>query len=342
MPGSAAEAACGRREQRSLSDLHDVHAGQSAIVIMGGPSLLRSGIHLGALRAAGLVTFVETKALTPRLLASGLDPDYVLMLFPEKSKDNSVQHVTFNGMLAGFDVAPLLRAPFQPMARLFQRERDTYLQPGNVQRGPHKRYRWRPDVYLPDSPFDLLRAIPRARLVANGRLWSQHFPTTRVSNPLYTYEHESTGTFDLARYFHPEEQDGQVVLAYNAFLNSAAIALYPVLHYLGFARVYLLGMDMSMLGSMEYAAPFTFKSMVHYFAFFVRALRTFNANFRPNWPFYLRPTSEFEDLRTVFGNPYLPLVRVYAPDRYAAAVPGIPSISPSAFTRLVTEEAAHA
>ena len=46
---------------------------------------------------------------------------------------------------------------------------------------------------------------------------------------------------------------------FTGMLNAAAIGLYPLLRYMGFTEVFCLGMDMSMLGTMEYAAPYTEK-----------------------------------------------------------------------------------
>ena len=87
--------------------LEGVHRGDRALVIFGGPSLVARGFDFGQLRDRGFVTFVESKALTPYLLQNGFVPDYYLMLFPEKSKDNALQHFVYRSLLAGCPIAPL-------------------------------------------------------------------------------------------------------------------------------------------------------------------------------------------------------------------------------------------
>ena len=52
---------------------------------------------------------------------------------------------------------------------------------------------------------------------------------------------------------------------------------------------------MNMLGSMEFSNNYIFKSFFHYSIFFLRARKSFNANFKLNFPYYLRPKSEFSD-----------------------------------------------
>ena len=139
--------------------------------------------------------------------------------------------------LIALTVSPELFEPWQP-ARI------------------HKRFRWRPDVFLPDSPYDLLQRVPATRVIVHRRLVDRYFPTFAYADRALYFDHLPGETaFDLTHYFDPVARDGLLLLrCADAFQNAAAIALYPILRYLGFREVYFLGMDMSLLGSLEYAA----------------------------------------------------------------------------------------
>src|SRR6516164_4204189 len=90
--------------------LKNAHRGERAAVIFGGPSLLAHGFDFGRLRDRGFVTFLETKALTPAFLQSGLEPDYFMLAFPEKAKDNTLQHFVFRSFLAERRIDRFLKA----------------------------------------------------------------------------------------------------------------------------------------------------------------------------------------------------------------------------------------
>lgn len=319
-----------------MNRLRHAHAGEQAVVVFGGPSLLDTGFDLSSLQDRGLVVFLDTKALTPRLLESGLQPDYYLMLYPEKSKDNTLQNYIFRSFLAGVGIRSLLKRPFQPVFDHMRERFETYFEPWRPQKGPHKRFRWKPDVYLPGSPYDLLGQLPHARIIANESLLARHFPAFGDGARTHVFDLlPDAADFSLNDYYKVVERDDGVFLrTFKGLLNSAAIGLYPLLRYMGFREVYCVGMDMSMLGTMEYAVPYVFKSMWHFRWFFARSQRAFNANYVRNRPFYFRPQSEFDDVRALAAGTSLRIVRVYEPNRYAAPVTGIPTIPSGAFASL--------
>lgn len=312
--------------------LKNVHRDGRALVVFGGPSLVAQGFDFTRLRDLGVVTFLEAKALTPHLVRSGFVPDYFLMLFPEKTKDNSLQNFVYRSFLAGSRIDWLLGASYRHVPAEMRARFDEYFEPWWPNR-PHKRFRWRPDVYLSDSPYDLLRHLPQTKLIVDRELVEQHFPHFAYADRAYYFTKETAErVFDVDKYFNPVERDGEVqVRCCVTFLNSAASALYPLLHYLGFREVYCLGMDMSMLGSLEYAAPYTFRSMAHYWWFLRRNGHVFSGNYVPNGWFFDRPQSEFDALRTLWNDGPMTFTRVYEPWRYAARVDGIRTISLARF-----------
>jgi hypothetical protein len=313
--------------------LKNAFKGERAAVIFGGPSLVDQQFDFAALRRRGFVVFLESKSLTPRFLESGIQPDFYLMPFPDKCKDNTLQSTVFRGFLAGVDVSPFLKREWRATARDLKQNFDRYYEHWRPHRGPHKRFRFRPDAYLPGSPFDLLTRLDRAKLIVHRRHLAEHFPSFSPGERAHVFDTlPPDGPFAMDRYFDVAEQDGVPHLrTFAGVLNSAAIAVYPLLHYMGFREVYGLGMDMSMLGTMEYAVPYTFSSMLAFRWFFFRTRHVFNAAYRPNRPYFYRPASEFEDLRQLMAGTELKIVRVHRPWKYAADIPGIPTVSPQEF-----------
>jgi hypothetical protein len=313
--------------------LKNAYRGERAAVILGGPSLIEQQFDLARLRSKGFVLFLESKALTPRFLQSGLEPDYFLMLFPEKCSSNGFHNFVFRSFLADYRLDPLVKPEFRPVIQTMRDRFDEYFMPGNVQRGPHKKYRWRTDIELDQSPNQFLAQLPNTRILANRDLLRTYFPNFRHGNERYEFRQlEGHGEpFSTDRYYAVEERDGDVFVRDFGFLNSAAIALYPLLKYMGFRTAYFLGMDMSMLGTMEYAAPFTFKSMLHYRWFFRRTKHVFNAAYVPNRPWYIRPQSEFADLQALLDPAQIDLIRVFTPYQYTVPTPFMHSIDEAEF-----------
>ncbi|MSO55866.1 MAG: hypothetical protein EXQ55_02935 [Acidobacteria bacterium] len=312
--------------------LKNAYRGERAAVILGGPSLVEQQFDFGRLRSKSVVTFLESKALTPRFLASGLTPDYFLMLSPDKCLSNGFHNWVFRAFLAGFRLDGFVSPEFAPIVREMRERFDEYFEPGNVKRGAHKRYRWRSGVQMKDSPCELLGRLPTTRIVSERTLLDKYCPNLAWANERYLYNQRGEPEpFSLEHYYGVIEEDSRVIVRNCSFHNSAAIALYPLLRYMGFRTVYFLGMDMSMLGSMEYGAPYTFKSMLHYRWYFWRTRHVFNASYRPNRPWYIRPQSEFEALKSVIDPEKIDLVRVFAPYRYTVPIEFMHTISEADF-----------
>jgi hypothetical protein len=172
-------------------------------------------------------------------------------------------------------------------------------------------------------------------VIVNRELVEHYFPDFAYAGRAFYFDQAlGEAVFDMDKYFNPLERDGVVsVRCGDTFFNSAAIALYPLLHYMGFCDVYFLGMDMSLLGSLEYAAPYTFRSMLDFWWFFRMTRRAFSGNYIHNWLFR-RPKSEFEDLQMLWRHSPVSFTRVYDPWRYATPIPGIRTVSSDQFVRL--------
>ena len=244
----------------------------------------------------------------------------------------------------GFDLSDLLKDEFIEEYHTIKLNFEKYFEPWKSKM-IHKRYRYKYDVFLPGSPFDLLPSLPTMSAITFATAFHSQMTSFPFSNPLYWYDISETVTkFYLDEYFKPVEEEGMLKLKNYGFLNAAAIALYPLLNYMGFKKVYFLGMDMSMFGSMEYAACYTFKSMRHFGLFFKKARRVFSYSFRPQWhnvlklllklkidliprKCFLRPTCEFDDMREIFEYKGMEFINVYEPFRYAIPVRVIRNIT---------------
>src|SRR5439155_22060972 len=132
--------------------------------IVGGPSLVEQKFDFSALKRKGYVVFLEAKALTPGFLESGVEPDFYLMPFPSKCKDNALQAFVIRGQFAEVNTTPFLKSRWRPVARYLRANFEEYFEQGRVHKGAHKRFKYRPDVYLPDSPFELLQKLPNTRI----------------------------------------------------------------------------------------------------------------------------------------------------------------------------------
>jgi hypothetical protein len=287
------------------------------------------------------------------------------MFYPEKCKANSFQTAIFQSFLCGLDLGHLIRPELQPVLADMRMRFHDYFDPWQPD-VPHKRYRWKPDVFLKDSPFDLLPRLVNASLITYIKPYREYCTSMRFRHAVHTYDlRPADGPFSVDAYYRPVAVDGALVLRDFLFTNSAAIALFPLLHFLGIRRVYFLGMDMSMLGSMEYAALYTFKSLGHYAAFFGRARAAFGSSFPRSrraeiveelrwggagrlrdlfrvalWrkaldrhARFMRPLSERRSLRAVLSFHGIQFVNVFEPFRFALPIEGISNISFERFLR---------
>ncbi|TAN51586.1 MAG: hypothetical protein EPN26_08880 [Rhodospirillales bacterium] len=326
--------------------------------------MMQAGLDFSRLRSKGFVVFLESRALTKSFLSWGLPADFYLMFYPEKSKSTSFQTNVQQAIMSGFDPTPLVREERQDEVRFMASHLDEYFVPGK-QNLTHKRLVWRPDVFLPGSPFDLLSNLPSASLLTFSKAFSAMVDSQSFAQPVYSFDvDDRPDEFSLENYYAPQEKDGRLVLQGSRLSNSAAIALYPLLAFMGFSKAYFLGADMSMLGTLEHAAPFTFRSMSHYRTFFNRARRAFGTHFpqsdradaaedmKARWnaygvkaissrPFldslyalvrgqalFIRPRKEFRNSAMLMRSaPGIEFINVHLPYRYSRPTEGIRNIS---------------
>lgn len=299
--------------------LKNKYNGKNALLIFGGPSILENGYDLSLLNSLDNIVFLESKALTPKLLESGIKPDYYLMPFPEKSKDNTLQNYIYRSIMGDVGIRPLIKKEYHNEYYDIKDNFQKYFEVWSPKKGLHKAYKWKADVFLKDSPFDLIPCLPGMKLITNALGFHEYFPEYNYQNRVHYYENfqgaAPTGDTD---YYDLIEKDGKVLLPSTNYNNSAAIALYRLLYFMGFRKIYFLGMDMSMLGSMEYAANYTYRSMWHFYWYLYKARPAFDVRIKWNFPMYLRPKNNFEEQKTIFNTNKMEFIRIYDKWKYAA------------------------
>ena len=119
---------------------------------------------------------------------------------------------------------------------------------------PHKRFRIINNVILNNSPLSLLNDLPKMTLITYDSAFdADGMNHTNYPHKIYKYSHSDTHTINLEIYFNPVVLNGVLSITSMGSLNSAAIALYPLINYMWFKKVFFIGMDMSLLESLEYS-----------------------------------------------------------------------------------------
>ncbi len=350
-----------------MIELENKHQGQNAIVIMGGPSILENGYDLSLLNNCSGIIFLESKALTPRFLEYGIKPDYYMMFYPEKSRTNTLQQQFLQAISCGFELSRCLKKEYVEEWVDFKDRFDQYADIWRFSY-PHKRFRIKKDVVLLNSPLSLLEKLPNMNLITYDKAYeADGFNINRLPNRVYEYTHDEKLTDSFDSYFNPKVVNGKLAIPNIGRVNSAAIALYPLLNYMGFKKVFFIGMDMSYLGALEFSSFYTFKSMHHFGRFFNNARPTFSYRFprgtkngighfifsliknkydmtkifedlsydiRGLNGRFLREKNQYQDCEKLFNYNDIEFNNIFQPFKYAKPIPGINNISFNQFIKL--------
>ena len=115
-------------------------------------------------------------------------------------------------------------------------------------KGIHKKFKIRVDKYLKNSPFDQLKYFIKSKIFLNKTDYEQNFINLKLSNDIINIEFEDRfKDFDIDEYYNVRNQNNKLVFANTSFLNTQAICHFSLLNYLGFKKVFFLGMDMNFM-----------------------------------------------------------------------------------------------
>lgn len=304
------------------------YKGKAALNIMGGPSIIENRYDLSLIDKNKYTVFLESKALTPRFLQSGISPDFYMAFFPEKCQTNSFQQVVCQSFKAGIDLSGLLKEEYLGEYRLLKKRFNEYFEVWKPEKGAHKKFRLKNEVFLINSPFSLLSELKASSVITNRDFRKNYLALCENNSRIYEYSYSPLSQeFSLNKYFSPFEEEGRLMLNTFNHTNSAAIALFPLQYYMGFSRICFLGMDMSMFGSMEYSSIYTFRSLRHFAKFFKKAMPAFGAAFKPNAKKFMRPEEEFINLKELFSFREIEFINIYETSNIALPVEGARNIT---------------
>jgi len=262
-----------------MNSLKEAYKDRTAVIIMGGPSIIENNYDLSLLSNRDDIIFLESKALTPKFLEYGIVPDYYMMFYPEKTRTNSLQHQFIQALSSGFNLGPCLKEEHVQDWFDFKENFGDY---ADIWRYayPHKRFRVKRNIVLNNSPLSLLKHLPKMKLITYDKAYeADGFNEIKLSNPIFYYSHSESLEDNLENYFNPKIVNGKLTIPNIGTINSAAIALYPILNYMGFNKVIFIGMDMSILGHLEFSSYYTFLSLGHFSKFVNKSRETFSAVF---------------------------------------------------------------
>tara|TARA_B100001029_G_C15058443_1_gene456327 strand:- start:1394 stop:2494 length:1101 start_codon:yes stop_codon:yes gene_type:complete len=268
-----------------LINLKNKYKDKKAIVIMGGPSIIKNKLSLDLLKSRSDVIFIEPKTLTPKFLDFKIVPDYILATYPEKLRTNTMQYTFIQAISANYDLEDSLKDEYVEYWQEFLEQFAEYAEIWRIN-FPHKKYKIKKNIILKNSPNDLLKALPQIPIIAyEDAINHDGFDSLGFKNDVYKFKINNKGfskkmnADDYNRYFNPECTNDNVIVNNFGSLNSATIGVIPVLNFMGFNQICFIGKDMSMLGAMEYSAEFIFKSMYHYRSFFNSCRNVFSYGF---------------------------------------------------------------
>ena len=279
---------------------HNCYKDLNALVFLGGPSINNYIHKLIDLKKEKFITFIEPRSISKELLKYKFEPDYIICPFSTKLKDNNFQNIILRSFLSGIDIKKFIKLKYHDEVNYLKKNFNKYYESWNPNKGIHKKFKIKTDIYFKNSPFDNLKYFKNSKIFLNKKDFLQNFTNLKLSNEIIDIGFEDrVENFDIEEYYKVENQDNKLLFSNTSFINTQAICHFSLLNYLGFKKVYFLGMDMNFYGNFEHYNLDIFKSKIHFniFLFYIR--KSLNGNFKLNFPFYLRPKEEFNTLKQV-------------------------------------------
>lgn len=280
-----------------MKSLKNVHKNKDAILISGGPSALHLIKELKHIDRKKYVMFLESKALTKYFVDYGVVPDYYLLPYPEKSKDNTLQNLIYQSFKVNLDIKHFLKNEYHDQVMELSANRSNLYEEWNLKKGPHKALKYKQDVYLDESPMYYLNKMPQMKIITRKESFDNHFPNLHLSNQFHYFEFNSSNSpkEDFNSYINVLEDGDNCLVNSNSYTNSAAISTFPILKYLGINNTYLFGFDGTMKGVFENNSDVLFKSRYHFYLFLFFCRNAFSHDFKLSFPLYLRPKQDLKD-----------------------------------------------
>ena len=276
------------------------YSNKSAIVILGGTSI-NSYIHnLSIIDKNKFVIFAETKCISKKLYDLKVFPDYFICPFSIKLKDNYYQNFIFRSLMCNTDIKKFVKKKYFQEVDYLKNNFNFFYEDWRPQKGIHKKFNYKKNVFLKNSPYDNLKLFPKSNLIIDDEDFKKNFNNFFYPNPVTKIRFNSNSSkFNLDEYYNVQNENGILNFIATNFLNSQSICHFPLLKFLGFKKIYFLGMDMNFFGSFEFDFREIFKSKFHLYLFIFLIRKSLNGNYKLNYPIYLRPQQEFLNLKLI-------------------------------------------
>lgn len=273
-----------------------------ALIILGGPSIEPHLKKIKNLESEYLI-FVEARAITPLLVRSKIKIDYIFCAYPEKLKDNALQNYILRSFCSNVNIKKFIKKKFYKDVNYLKNNFNKIYENWNEKKGIHKKFRIKKNVYLKNSPLYLLKYYKKTKLIINLIDFKKNFSKKKINHNIIKIRFkDKKNIFSIKKYLNPKIINNTLEIDQSNFLNVAATSILPVINKMKIKETFLIGMDMNMLGTMEYSVKKIFKSFFHFLIFFLLSRKAFNHNFKLNFPLiYLRPRSEFLDFKKVLS-----------------------------------------
>lgn len=149
----------------------------------------------------------------------------------------------------------------------------------------------------------MLKYYKKSKLIINLIEYKKSFSKKKINHNIIKIKFKNKkNAFSIKKYLNPRIIDNTLEIDQSNFLNVAATSIFPIINKMKIKETFLLGMDMNMLGTMEYSVKKIFKSFFHFLIFLLLSRKAFNHNFKLNFPLiYLRPKSEFLDFKKILS-----------------------------------------
>jgi hypothetical protein len=301
-----------------------------AIILFGGPSSLKYIKQLRELRKRNknIKIIAEAKTITPQLVNSKIKIDYILCAFPEKLLDNSFQNYLLRSFCSNINIKFFIKHKFYKEFYYIKKNFYKIYENWKPQKGQHKRYRIKKNYEFKNSPLYLLKRFKNFKIISDLEKIKKIFKKKISFKNVYKIKIDTK----LKKYSYKKYIDQKIknnTLELNGFgnLNSLFISTIPIVTRMGFKRIFLFGLDMNMMGTLEYSSKNIFKSFIHFLIYLVLCRKSFGANFKLNFPFiYLRPKSEFKALSKMFSSIKYDIYNVNEFNFFNGSIKNLPEI----------------
>jgi len=276
------------------------YSNKSAIVILGGTSIDTYIDKLSLTDKNKFVIFAETKCISKKLYDQKIIPDYFICPFSIKLKDNYYQNFIFRSLMCDIDIKKFVKKKYFEEVDYLKNNFKVFYEDWRPHKGIHKKFIFKKSVFLKNSPYDNLKLFPKSNLIIDEEDFKKNFDNFSYQNETIKIKFNSNNDkFNLNEYYNVKNENGILNFKETNFLNSQSICHFPLLKFLGFKKIYFLGMDMNFFGSFEFNFREIFKSKFHLYLFIFLIRKTLNGNFKMNFPIYLRPKEEFLNLKSI-------------------------------------------